>query len=142
MIRAALSARSLLAFAVLVLMSASSLAQSDAAVKPAKLVVGTMRVPPFVLHSDDGEWSGLSIDLWKEVAAQLQSDFEFREYDYDPAGLLDAVERRQVDIAVAAIPVTVESESRFDFSHPYFAAASESRCAPSRSPACLERLPV
>jgi polar amino acid transport system substrate-binding protein len=87
-----------------------------------RLVVGTMRVPPFVLRSDDGQWSGLSIDLWKQIAAELKADFEFREYDYDPTGLLDAVERGQVDVAVAAIPVTLEGESRFDFSLPYFAA--------------------
>jgi polar amino acid transport system substrate-binding protein len=90
--------------------------------RPTTLVVGTMRVPPFVLRSDDGQWSGLSIDLWKQIAAELKVGFEFREYDYDLAGLLDAVERRQIDVAVAAIPVTLEGESRFDFSHPYFAA--------------------
>ena len=44
-----------------------------------------MRVPPFVLRSDDGQWSGLSIDLWKQIAAELKLDFEFREFDYDPA---------------------------------------------------------
>ena len=48
--------------------------------------------------------------------------FEFREYDYNFSGLLDAVERHQVDAAIAAIPVTVEGETRFDYSHPYFAA--------------------
>ena len=80
-----------------------------------------MRVPPFVLRSDDGQWGGLSIELWKQIAAELKI-FEFREYDYDPAGLLDAVERRKIDVAVAAIPVTHEGEARFDFSHPYFAA--------------------
>ena len=52
----------------------------------------------------------------------LKIDFEFREFDYDPAGLLDAVEQRRVDAAIAAIPVTPEGETRFDFSHPYFAA--------------------
>jgi polar amino acid transport system substrate-binding protein len=97
--------------------------QTDTRASPATLVVGTMRVPPFVLRSDDGQWSGLSIDLWTQIAAELKTGFEFREYDYDPAGLLDAVERHQVDVAVAAIPVTLEGESRFDFSHPYFAAA-------------------
>lgn len=102
--------------------AAPSHAQSEASGSPAKLVVGTMRVPPFVLRSDDGEWSGLSVDLWKQIAAELKINFEFREYDYDPEGLLDAVERRQIDVAVAAIPVTVEGEARFDFSHPYFAA--------------------
>ena len=98
-------------------------AQTPAGGNPAKLVVGTMRVPPFVLQGDDGQWSGLSVDLWKQVATELKTEFEFREYDYDPAGLLDAVERRQIDLAVAAIPMTPESESRFDFSHPYFAAS-------------------
>src|SRR5262249_52001545 len=101
---------------------APSHGQADTAASPTKVVVGTMRVPPFVLHNDDGQWSGLSIDLWKEIAADLKISFEFREYDYDLVGLLDAVERRQIDAAVAAIPVTLEGETRFDFSHPYFAA--------------------
>jgi polar amino acid transport system substrate-binding protein len=87
-----------------------------------KLEVGTMRIPPFVLRGDDGQWSGLSIELWKRIAAELQVEFEFREYDYDPAGLANALERRQIDVAIAAIPVTLEGEARFDFSHPYFAA--------------------
>jgi polar amino acid transport system substrate-binding protein len=96
---------------------------SHAQVDPvgAKLVVGTMRMPPFVLRSDDGQWSGLSIDLWKQIAADLNIAFEFREFDYDLPGMLDAVERRDIDAAIAAIPVTVEGEARFDYSHPYFA---------------------
>jgi polar amino acid transport system substrate-binding protein len=84
--------------------------------------VGTMRVPPFVLRGDDGQWGGLSIDLWKLIAAELKIPFEFRDYDYDPAGLPLAVERGEIDVAVAAIPVTHDGETRFDFSHPYFAA--------------------
>ena len=88
----------------------------------AKIVVGTMRVPPFVLRSDDGQWSGLSIDLWKRIAEELKIPFEFREFDYDLAGLLDAVERGRVDAVIAAIPITQEGEARFDFTHPYFAA--------------------
>jgi polar amino acid transport system substrate-binding protein len=88
----------------------------------AKIVVGTMRVPPFVLRSDDGQWSGLSIDLWKRIADELKVPFEFREFDYDLPGLLDAVEHGRVDAVIAAIPITQEGEVRFDFTHPYFAA--------------------
>ncbi len=103
-------------------MAAPAQAQADASSRPAKIVVGTMRVPPFVVRSDDGQWSGLSIDLWMQIAADLKVPFEFREYDYDLAGLLDAVERSQIDAAIAAIPITLEGEARFDFTHPYFAA--------------------
>jgi ABC-type amino acid transport substrate-binding protein len=87
-----------------------------------KIVIGTMRVPPFVTRSDDGQWSGLSIELWKAIAAELKIPYEIRGYDYDLPGLLDAVEQGKVDAAIAAIPITFESEARFDFTHPYFAA--------------------
>jgi polar amino acid transport system substrate-binding protein len=98
-------------------------AQGPAIGAPAsRLVVGTMRMPPFVLRNDDGKWSGLSIELWTQIAGELNTPFEFREYDYDAAGLLDAVERRQIDLAIGVIPVTAEGETRFDFSHPYYAA--------------------
>jgi ABC-type amino acid transport substrate-binding protein len=97
-------------------------AQAQESGSPAKLVVGTMRVPPFVLRTDDGQWSGLSVDLWKQIAAEMKTEFEFREYDYDPAGLLEAVEQRKIDLAIAAIPMTHNDELRFDFSHPYFTA--------------------
>jgi polar amino acid transport system substrate-binding protein len=121
--RTGMTLRRVLAWMLLMCASmVPSYAQTNPSSSPTKLVVGTMRVPPFVLRSDDGQWSGLSVDLWKQIAAELKLDFEFREYDYDLAGLLDAVERRQIDAAVAAIPVTLEGEARFDYSHPYFAA--------------------
>jgi polar amino acid transport system substrate-binding protein len=97
-------------------------ADAGAGQPQAKIVVGTMRVPPFVLRSDDGQWSGLSIDLWKRIADELKVPFEFREFEYDLAGLLDAVQHGRVDAVIAAIPITQEGEARFDFTHPYFAA--------------------
>jgi polar amino acid transport system substrate-binding protein len=97
-------------------------AQAPDAKAAAKIVVGTMRVPPFVVRSDDVQWSGLSIDLWKQIAAELKVPYEFRAYDYDLDGLLDAVEQGKIDAAIAAIPITLEGEARFDFTHPYFAA--------------------
>ncbi len=112
------------ALLALILCAAASpaLAQAPAGAEPGKIVVGTMRVPPFVLRGDDGQWNGLSIELWKQVAAELKVPLELREFDYDPAGLLDALERREIDAALAAIPVTHDGETKFDFTHPYFAA--------------------
>jgi len=112
----------LVAAATLWLSAVCSKAQAEAGARREKIVVGTMRVPPFVLRGDDGRWSGLSIELWNQIAADLGLQFELREYDYDLAGLLDAVEHYQVDVAIAALPVTDENEARFDFTHPYFPA--------------------
>jgi polar amino acid transport system substrate-binding protein len=118
-----MTARSIAALCILLLAWVSPChAQSEATTGAPKLVVGTLRVPPFVLRGDDGQWNGLSIELWNQIAAELKLESQFREFDYDHAGLLDALERREIDVALAAIPVTPEGEARFDFSHPYFSA--------------------
>jgi polar amino acid transport system substrate-binding protein len=121
---AATLARVWFVLAILLLTGAapSHAQQPGATASPGKLVVGTLRVPPFVLRGDDGTWSGLSIELWNQIAAELKLDFQYREFDYDAAGLLDALEQGKINVAVAAIPVTLEGEARFDFSHPYFTA--------------------
>ncbi|MDQ8726620.1 transporter substrate-binding domain-containing protein [Bradyrhizobium sp. LHD-71] len=99
-----------------------SLAQARVGTEAGKIVVGTMRVPPFVLRGDDGQWHGLSIELGQQIAAELKAPIELREFDYDPAGLLEALERGEIDAALAAIPITHDAETHFDFTHPYFSA--------------------
>jgi len=82
------------------------------------LVIGTKTAPPFSIKNPDGSWSGISIELWKEIALRMNVDYEFREYDL--VGLLNAVENGDVDVGIAAISVTSERELVMDFSHPYF----------------------
>jgi polar amino acid transport system substrate-binding protein len=82
----------------------------------AKLIVGTKHAPPFAIKSEDGTWSGVSIDLWRAVAAELDLKYEFKEYDL--AGLLKATREGSIDAAVAALTVTAEREEAMDFTHP------------------------
>jgi polar amino acid transport system substrate-binding protein len=82
------------------------------------LVVGTKETPPFSMKAADGTWSGISIDLWRDIAAQLNLAFEFRETDL--RGLLDGVTDGSLDVAVAALTVTSEREKVMDFTHPFF----------------------
>ena len=86
----------------------------------AKLVVGAMHVPPFAIHTDDGQWSGLSVELVRQVTQTLGVEVEWREYDYDLPGLVYAVEHGHLDAAIAALPMTVSTEEGVDFSHAYF----------------------
>ncbi len=94
------------------------LAAQTGAEMPQKLVVGTKIAPPFAIKNQDGEWSGVSIDLWRELATELQWDFELRETDL--AGLLAGLEDGSLDVAVAALTVTAEREQAFDFTHPFY----------------------
>lgn len=81
------------------------------------LIVATRHVPPFAIRASDGSWSGISIDLWTEVADELALRYEFRDMPLPRmlAGLGDG----SVDVAVAALTVTPERESAFDFTHAF-----------------------
>ena len=82
------------------------------------LQIGTKEAPPFAIKSADGTWSGISIELWHEIAEDLGVEFEFIEKDLQ--GLLDGVAAGELDAAVAALTVTAEREQLMDFSHPFY----------------------
>ena len=82
------------------------------------LIVGTKEVPPFAMKNSEGTWTGISIDLWRQIATELNLPFEFRELDLK--GLLDGVADGSLDVAVAALSITAEREEICDFSHPYY----------------------
>jgi ABC-type amino acid transport substrate-binding protein len=75
--------------------------------------------PPFVIRESDGTWSGLSVDLWREVAAQLEVEWEPREVELDQVEPL--LRDRAVDAAVGAIAIDADSELQHDFSQAYYA---------------------
>jgi ABC-type amino acid transport substrate-binding protein len=83
-----------------------------------KLIVGTKEAPPFAMKRNDGTWTGISIELWRQLAAKLNLTYEFREVDLK--GLVDGVADGSLDAAVAALTITPEREKRFDFTHPFY----------------------
>lgn len=82
------------------------------------LVIGTKEAAPFVVRSPDGSWSGISIELWREIADELELDFRLVERDLE--GLIEGVATGELDGAVAALTVTAEREERVDFTHPFY----------------------
>jgi ABC-type amino acid transport substrate-binding protein len=83
-----------------------------------RLIVGTKEAAPFAMKASDGTWGGISIELWRELADELNLSYEFREADLKT--LLDGVADGSLDAAVAALTITPEREKRFDFTHPFY----------------------
>lgn len=81
------------------------------------LQVGIRVSPPFVIREPDGFVSGLSIELWRHIADELDLSYEFKEMSLPE--LLDAVKNQEIDAAVAAMTVTADREAIMDFSHPF-----------------------
>jgi polar amino acid transport system substrate-binding protein len=84
-----------------------------------ELVVGTKEAPPFAVRDDKGNWSGISIDLWRQVASRLNLRYRFAEAT-SVTSLIENLEAGSFDVAVAAITITPSREQRIDFTIPYF----------------------
>ena len=97
--------------------------------------------PPFVIDEGDGEWSGISVDLWRGISEELQLAYEF-----EPAGgldvMLDAVAAGEAAVGVGATTVTAERETRLDFMHPFLSSglAIAARSGGSAWTAILQRV--
>ena len=90
---------------------------------PSRLVVAVRHVPPFAFRNNDGQWTGISVDLVREVKADLdhaaghETELEFRELTLQ--AMLDAVQKGDVDLAAAALTVNFEREKNMDFTHAF-----------------------
>lgn len=117
----------LLAWAVLALMAATTSrgiavaaeAESAPTTQVArKATVGVLVAPPFVAKDAGGDFHGVSMTLWRDVARDMGLAWQAVEYDLD--GLLAAVESGAVDVGVSALSITPEREAAMDFSQPFY----------------------
>jgi polar amino acid transport system substrate-binding protein len=86
--------------------------------QPSKLRVATRLVRPFVFEQG-GQLTGFSIELWQEIARQVnvQSEFVVKPTVKE---LLNAVKSNDASVGIAAISITADREIDFDFSQPMF----------------------
>ncbi len=82
------------------------------------LIIGTKDAPPFSMKGPDGKWTGISIDLWQDIAAKLNLNYRFEEMDMEH--LLAGVTNGSLSAAVAAISVTADREEVMDFTQPFY----------------------
>src|SRR5262249_29466932 len=118
---------SLIAFLVIIFgmvpLLASTISGQEPATNPAlghtRLVVGLTQSPPFSMRGEDGSWSGISVQLWQWIAADLGVETEFRETTV--TGLFDDLAPgRPLDVSIGALTITPEREDRVDFTQPFF----------------------
>ena len=83
------------------------------------MVVGLTQAPPFSIRGTDGTWSGISVDLWQWIAADLGIETEFRESTV--TGVFDGLAPGgPLDVSIGALTITAEREDRVDFTQPFF----------------------
>lgn len=98
-------------------------AQDSAAAAPTTseggtMVIATRVAPPFAMKGPDGEWDGLAIDLWRDVAEESGYDYRFVEAEL--SDMIGGLESGEYDASVGALTITADREQQVDFTHPFY----------------------
>ena len=105
--------------AILVLLTFATFGGQSATAQRAT-AIATVERQPFVMIQD-GKLTGFSIELWNEIAKQLNLQTDFKTQDSFKQ-MLQKVADSKVDAAIANISITSAREAVLDFSHPIFDA--------------------
>lgn len=91
-------------------------ANQNADEKPTYVVFSQPDHPPLTIRAEDGQLSGLDVDLLKAISEVEGFNLNFLPHKLD--GLLDMLDNGQADI-VTGIQITADKQANFDFSQPY-----------------------
>ncbi|MCW8126428.1 transporter substrate-binding domain-containing protein [Microbulbifer halophilus] len=107
---------------LLLMLVAGSFARAQEASEPAprQMDVGLYISPPFVME-EDGDYRGLALDLWREVAAEQNLQSNYRTFD-TLGDLVEATASGDIDVAVTNLTITEGRAERIDFTQPWFDA--------------------
>lgn len=84
---------------------------------PTNLRIGVVPDAPPLIFRQNGRWAGVEADFARALAARLEMKPVF--VACPPGELSSALLNGQVDILMAALPVTEERRLQMDFSQPY-----------------------
>ncbi len=85
-----------------------------------KLVVGTEATfPPFEMV-ENGEYTGLDMEIIRAIGESQGYDVEIKHLGFD--ALIPAVQSGNIDCVIAAVSIDEERAQKVDFSQPYFNA--------------------
>ncbi len=91
----------------------------DRIIKRGKLIVGTTgHYPPFTVRSKDGKIIGFDMDLAKILANQMKVKLQIKKMPINE--LFPAIERGEVDLALAGLTITSERNLKVVFLGPYY----------------------
>lgn len=113
---------------VICILAATGLALAFPSASPAQqpepsgrtVKVGLYVSPPFVME-DQGNYTGMAMELWEALARPLALESEYRMFP-TVRSLVDATANGEVDVAVTNLSITQGRAQRIDFTQPWFDA--------------------
>ncbi|PID64142.1 MAG: nickel transporter [Gammaproteobacteria bacterium] len=89
------------------------------AYKGKKLKIGIEGAyPPFSETDKDGKLIGFDVDIAKALCAEMKSNCELKQIDWD--GMIPALKGRKIDAIIASMSATPERKKSIDFTDRYY----------------------
>jgi ABC-type amino acid transport substrate-binding protein len=85
----------------------------------APLTVGVYVSRPFVIPMTDGTFQGMAVELWETIGKSLGISSKYVQYR-SLKELLEATERKDVDVVLTNLTVSHERAARLAISYPWF----------------------
>ena len=82
-----------------------------------RLKVGIFDLPPLAFKDEEGQWTGLAVELWEEVSARVGVEFDYVEMPLERA--IGALAQGEIDLAIGEIAVSAERERVIDFTQAF-----------------------
>jgi len=83
-----------------------------------KLIIGLAVDPPFVIHEPGGAWTGISVELWQQVAKEIGLNYQYQETDLK--GRFEGLVQGWLDATIGPLTITAQREQICDFTHAYY----------------------
>src|SRR4051812_34981947 len=83
-----------------------------------QLVVGMeLKYPPFEMVDQQGQPTGISVELARELGKALHREIRIENIPFD--GLIPALQTAKIDLIISSLTETAERARAIDFSEPY-----------------------
>lgn len=107
---------------------------------PTSVKVGVAGAAPFVMQSQQGQLTGISLDVWQEVAQRIDVDSQLIPYT-NLSDAFEAVAKKEIDVLIGPISITPKriELGRFKFTQPYF-VVNMGLLLPEKPPTLWSRL--
>ena len=87
---------------------------------PPHFKVAVCNCPPYAYENSVGKWTGLTVNLWEQIATKLGYDYEYMVLP--PNQIMEALRSGLCDLSVCEMAPSPEAKNIIDFTEPYLAS--------------------
>ena len=83
------------------------------------LIVGIHEDPPFIIKNKKGNFEGISVALWENIAEDLGQPFEYKEFS-DNIGIIRALDYEELDLSINPLLNSPVRMDKFNVTQPFY----------------------